>query len=116
MANPTSNRRRSGRYPVEVDLWYRVLDAAEPFPSGHGRTLDLSEAGVLFRPDQKLRSGLKLEVAICWAARSRPAADVRVYAIGRVVRTDKECVAIEFFDHEFRTEDPTGRSSPASWN
>lgn len=88
-----TERRRSRRFPVRLDLAYR-LSGEERLAPSLGLVRDISRSGLRFYGDRRLRTGA-LAAAVVTGAQARPSAGagagtrVRVSALVRVVRCRK---------------------------
>jgi PilZ domain-containing protein len=98
MKSPGQDRRSHRRYPVSVALKYSA-----GFKVGHGRTINLSEGGVLFEADVALPINLPIELSLSWPVRTRPPAPLELYAAGKTVRVEGTKVAVKFDRAVFRT-------------
>ncbi len=99
-----AERRSSGRFPIERDVKYRMMDGKTVLRSGMGKTLDMSSGGVLFTTDQPLSTGNRVEISVNWPAQLDNACPLKLVALGRVVRTEGMKVAIAIEKYEFRTQ------------
>ena len=97
-------RRASKRFPIEQDVYYKVLDHRSATPeSGSGKTLDMSSSGVLFGTEQRLRSGKRVELSVNWPAELDGRCALKFVVYGRVVRADDNQAAVHIEQYEFRT-------------
>jgi hypothetical protein len=95
------DRRINRRYPIIVDLEYRVVQNNEVVQSGIGRSIDLSTGGVLFESQTALMVGTEIEVSIAWPVRLHDAVALNLCISGKVARTDGQHHAVSIEDHEF---------------
>ena len=93
------NRRRSSRYPVNLELEFRLFDGNGICKTGKGRILNLSEEGVCFRSDEALPSGLNIELCIPWPFSTLAA--VRLQISGQTIRNDRDCCAVKIVRDRF---------------
>jgi len=95
--------RRSGeRFPVRMDLRYRVLlngSGAAAYRSG--RVVDISSAGVLFSAGQSCPQGTAVELSLDWPVLHDDAFRIGLSVIGSVVRSDVRGTAIRILRHGF---------------
>ena len=101
-------RRQGRRYPVNVPLEYKIYGVGEGGARqgcevGSGRTLNMSSAGVLFETDQTLRAGLDVDLSIAWPASLSKSVGLTLRVRGRVVRAERNRVAVTMTHYEFRT-------------
>jgi c-di-GMP-binding flagellar brake protein YcgR len=102
--DPSVERRAAKRFPIEQDVFYKVLDHRVAVPeSGSGKTLDISSGGVLFETEQRLRAGKRVELSVNWPAELENGCPLKFMAFGRVVRADDNTAAVHIEQYEFRT-------------
>jgi c-di-GMP-binding flagellar brake protein YcgR len=99
-----AERRASGRFRIEQEIRYRMLDRKNGNRCGSGRTLDMSSGGVLFTADESLPVGKRVELAVDWPARLDGRCALKFVATGPVVRTQAGAAAIAIERYEFRTK------------
>lgn len=113
--DPAVERRASRRFPIEQEMYYRVMDHRAAAPeSGMGRTVDISSGGVRFGTDRRLRSGKRVEVSIDWPARLEGGCLLKFVAVGRVVRAEDTRAVVSIEQYEFRTRRAKDAESGAS--
>jgi hypothetical protein len=100
----TLERRSRQRFPLALELEYRLLGDNEFH--GSGQTRNISSRGVLFevadwRPWQPF-SGC-IELMVSWPCLLNGVCALKLIMKGRVVRSDGRGIAIESKQHEFRT-------------
>jgi len=100
---PNGPRRSHRRYPMQVDLEYKMLDGRKVLKTGIGRTLNLSSSGILFESEDALPIGSSLRLSIEWPARLDNRVGLTLCVMGRTVRSSGTCTAVEILSHEFRT-------------
>ena len=98
-----SDRREDRRYPIELELQYRVVARRSPQQEGRGRTLNMSSGGILFSSDQNLPAGAFVELSIHWPILLRQTLPLTLMVVGRVVRSDDNRVAVKTNRYEFLT-------------
>lgn len=91
----SDERRWQYRYPVGVDLSYRLTRNGTILDQGSGRTVDFSGTGLLFQPNRKLPSGVELELLIDWPVRIDGMTVLHAAISGRVVRSTANGTAVE---------------------
>jgi hypothetical protein len=105
----TVERRASGRFPIERDIRYRILNKRENhLLEGVGKTVNISSNGVLFTTDQLLVPGKRVELSISWPAQLDNRCNLKLVARGRIARTEDGFVAVEIQQYEFRTMSSRG--------
>ena len=95
--------RRSRRYPLALDLRWKLGHGKRVLDSGTGTTVDLSSGGLLFETERAVRVGTSIQVSITWPVRLRNAVPLQLVVVGDVVRAAGRRVAIRIRHHEFRT-------------
>ena len=98
MKPPGQDRRSHRRYPISVELKYSAGGQV-----GRGKTINLSEGGLLFEADVALPTNLLIELWISWPGRTWPPVPLEVYAPGKIVRVEGTKVAVKFDRAVFRT-------------
>jgi hypothetical protein len=106
-------RRSSGRFPIERDVRFRVLNKKNQDQAGAGSTVNMSSSGILFTTDQVLLPGRTVEVAVSWPAQLNNAIPLKLVARGRIVRFEPGRAAISIQHYEFRTQGSLGMGAPA---
>jgi hypothetical protein len=100
----TLERRSRQRFPLALELEYRLLGRDERY--GSGQTCNISSTGVLFEvaewQSQQPFSG-SIEVMLSWPCLLNGVRVLKLMMKGRVVRSEGRGVAIESIQHEFRT-------------
>ena len=104
------DRRDDRRYPIELELRYKVI-ARRVQLNGSGRTLNMSSGGVLFGGDQSLPAGAFVEVSIHWPVLLQNTCPLTLLIVGRVVRCEDHTVAVKTTRYEFVTR-PVRRQDP----
>jgi hypothetical protein len=108
------DRRADRRYPILLDLRWRLMHRKRVLDTGEGSTLDLSSGGVRFESSRTLPLGLNLELAISWPVLLHNAAPMQLMVRGRIVRSEGGRIAIRMIQHEFRTVGTSGNHCGAS--
>jgi hypothetical protein len=109
---PSSDRRASVRFPVDLEVRYSVAGGREPVEKGSGRTIDMSSSGLSFTADRPLSIGQKLDLSIDWPVRLDGDVQLQLVASGVVVRTTGALTALRIERHEFRTRRAGSRVVP----
>ena len=97
------DRRVDRRYPIMLDLRWRLMHRKRVLDAGAGSTLDLSSGGVRFESGRTLPLGLNVELAITWPVLLHNVAPMQLVVQGRIVRSESGRIAIRMIQHEFRT-------------
>jgi hypothetical protein len=96
-------RRSHLRYPVVVEVEYKVLRGDDAVKTGQGWTVDISSSGVLFEADEALPEGTRIELLIAWPARMNNDIGLELCASGCAVRRENNRTAVRIERHVFRT-------------
>ncbi len=105
---PAADRRTSQRFPIERDLRFRVYAKRGIPQTGSGTTVNISSSGVLFRTEDELAPGKRVELAISWPAQLSETCSLKLVARGRVVRAEGQHAAVAIQQYEFRTQGSQG--------
>jgi hypothetical protein len=95
------DRRDDRRYPIELELQYKILARSRTHLQGGGRTLNMSSGGILFGGDQNLPAGAFVELSIHWPVLLQNTCPLTLLIVGRVVRCEDQTVAIKTSRYEF---------------
>jgi len=100
-----SDQRLKGRYPIALDVQYKLLSRDGVDRVGCGKTLNISSGGVLFETDQQLPASGVVELAIKWPYVLRDVCSLKLVVRGHIVRRDAstKATAVRAEHHEFRT-------------
>jgi PilZ domain len=101
---PSTERRRSSRFPIEREIRYKTLNQRTELLAGVGKTLNISSSGVLFTSEHDMPLGTRLEVSISWPAQLNERCLLNLVARGRVTRHAKGQLALQIQQYEFRTQ------------
>jgi hypothetical protein len=100
-----AQRRRAPRtplhFPIERELRFRIVNKRDE-TVGSGKTIDIGSKRILFRTDQTLASGNRVQMAISWPAQLDRKCSLKLIASGRVVRAEPGVVAVSIERYEFR--------------
>ena len=98
------DRRDDRRYPIELEMRYKVVARNRAQLHGTGRTMNMSSGGVLFDGDQSLPAGTFVELSINWPVLLQEARrPLTLMILGRVVRCDGNAIAVKMNRYEFMT-------------
>jgi len=98
----SKNRRATLRFKVELELTYS-FQAAQGFASGHGRTVDVSSGGALFKADGDMPRNGEIQLSMAWPVCLDDGVPLRLFAVGRVIRADHGRTAVKLLRYQFRT-------------
>jgi len=97
------DRRSDRRYPLLLDLRWKLIRRKRVLDTGIGGTLDLSRGGVRFESGRPLPEGCNVELAISWPVLLHNVASMQLVVQGRIVRSEGGRIAMRMTQHEFRT-------------
>jgi hypothetical protein len=97
-------QRSHQRYPIELEVEYRLLSRGHLPHLGSGKTRNISSGGVLFEALGSAAPEMgTIEVLVSWPFLLEGVCPLRLMMRGRIVRSDGHGVAIQSTFHEFRT-------------
>jgi len=99
----STDQRTHQRYPIELEMEYRLLNKGRAEHFGTGKTRNISSGGVLFEALGMPPAGSSIEVMLSWPFLLEGVCPLRLVMRGRVVRSDVQGIAIQSSYHEFRT-------------
>lgn len=102
------DRRVGIRFPIEMDLNYRV--GTKPAEWIAGRTVNISSSGILVRTDYSPVRGSKVQLTLAWPRLLDNRVPLRLVVDGHVVRSGAGQVAVTVQRFEFRTAREPGRA------
>lgn len=97
------DQRDHRRYPITLEIEYKLLSKGRVERVGAGKTLNISSGGVLFEARDVLPAGSPIEVLMNWPFLLEGVCPLKLVIQGRVVRCDNRLVAVRCDHHEFRT-------------
>jgi hypothetical protein len=99
----STEQRSHQRYPIQLEMEYRLLNKGRAEHSGTGKTCNISSGGVLFEALGTPPMGSTIEVMLSWPFLLEGVCPLRLVMRGRIVRSDVRGIAIQSSYHEFRT-------------
>jgi hypothetical protein len=96
-------RRADRRYPVDAELHYEFRRQGV-VRKGLGRTVNTSSSGILFEAAHALPAGTEIELRIAWPARFQNVSGLKLFVVGRIVRTHGLSTAVRILKFEFRAQ------------
>ena len=109
-------KRSSHRYPLQLEMEYRLLNRGRVERSGSGKTLNISSTGVFFEATEPLPAGSLIELMMSWPFLLEGVCPLKLVMRGRVVRNAGTEAAIVTRHHEFRTAGARASKGPAPHN
>ncbi len=110
-----TEQRSHQRYPIELEVEYRLLAKGHSELVGSGKTRNISSGGVLFEALGSHPAPGPIELMVSWPFLLEGVCPLKLVMKGRIVRSDLRGIAIQSNYHEFRTAGSRivkGRSSP----
>jgi hypothetical protein len=98
-----SDKRTHQRYPIALDLEYKLIHRGQVQRLGSGRTVNISSGGVLIEVGDLMPPGRIIELVMNWPFLLEGVCPLKLIVHGRVVRIDGRGVAVKARHHEFRT-------------
>jgi len=100
-----TEQRLNGRYPITLELQYKLLNKGRVEHLGVGRTLNISSGGVLFETDELLPATGPIELALSWPFLLQGICNLKLVMRGKIVRCDtgSKAIAVKAEYHEFHT-------------
>ena len=95
------DRRLQRRYPLELDLEFRIVDGDKVVSRGVGRTGNMSSGGVLFHAGECVANGPHVELSVRWPAVLGDAPFLELRIVGRLVRNDSGGIAMRMSRYHF---------------
>jgi len=103
---PVSGRidqRSHPRYPIALELQYKVLREGRTEHIGVGQTVNISSGGVLFEASDLPHEQGMIELAMNWPFLLDEVCNLKLVMRGHIVRRDHGRLAVRAVQHEFRT-------------
>ncbi len=97
------DRRAKQRFPLKLDLRFKVVYRGKALASGAGRTLDICSGGIRFLPDAPIRPGASVELSVSWPALLDGVCSMQLNLSCRALRSDGKVTVCEIGKYEFRT-------------
>ena len=95
------DRRLQRRYPLELDLEFRITDGDKVVSTGAGRTGNMSSGGVLFHAGDDVPHGSNVELSVRWPAVLGDMPFLELHISGRLVRNDRHGIAMRTSRYHF---------------
>jgi hypothetical protein len=98
------DKREKLRFPLKLDVRYRILKQGKSLEAGSGLTADISSAGIAFTAERMLPLGVAIEMVIAWPVALEDGCPLQLVARGRLVRREGSRVACAIQKIEIRTK------------
>ena len=95
-------RRLHARYPITLDVEYKLLTTGSREQVGIGKTVNMSSVGILFEARDALPARRQVMVFVRWPVSKESTRPLKLVMRGRVIRSDGKLVAVRVSRYEFR--------------
>jgi hypothetical protein len=95
--------RRHRRYPISLNVTYKLFHNGRIERLGSGQTLDVSSGGACFECGDSFPIAGVIELVMNWPCLLEGVCPLKLVMRGRIVRVDGGRIAVEAERHEFRT-------------
>ena len=102
MPNSRQDRRAYRRYSLAVAVEYWVKRGKRIIESGHGRTINISNSGLLFEADRLPMPGVDIDLRIAWP-RLGCSVGLTLTIDGCIVRVQQNLCAVAISQYSFHT-------------
>jgi len=102
-ASPPPEQRQHRRYPIYLDLKYKLLKVGIVRRTGSGRTLNISSQGLLFESEGAFPQRSEIALEINWPFLLDGKRDLKFIVRGHVLRSEGKKTAVRFRSYDFRT-------------
>ncbi|HMC61857.1 MAG TPA: hypothetical protein VKJ01_21870 [Candidatus Solibacter sp.] len=106
-------RRGKRRFPIKLEVKYKMLYGQGIAETGTGQTLNLSSAGVWFSTENELTCGVPVELSVSWPILLHDSCPIKLVVYGSVVRSNERGAAMAIERYEFRTSGARAYQQPA---
>ena len=96
------------RFEIERPVAFRLTDTRGS-PRLQGRTVNISSGGVLFKTEQAVAVGRRVEMVVRMAQASESGLDVDLHLLGRVVRSGMGWAAVQVHKYQIHPTAPPGK-------
>jgi hypothetical protein len=109
-----ADQRLHQRYPIILNVEYKLLIKGRVERLGSGRTRNISSGGIFFEVDETLPVEGRMELAMDWPFLLEGVCALKLVIRGRIVRSDTKGIAVKIARHEFRTAGVRSRPRPTA--
>ncbi len=96
-------QRSCRRYPIALNLQYKLINKTRVTRLGSGKTLNLSSSGIFFKAKEPIPEEGQIELVVNWPFLLDGACPLNLVARGRIVRSSSNGTSVEMTYHELRT-------------
>jgi hypothetical protein len=97
------DQRSCRRYPITLEVEYKLLNKGRVERLGSGKTLNMSSGGVFFEATDTLPAEGPIELVMNWPFLLEGVCPLKLVMRGHIVRRDGQRIAVHAKHHEFRT-------------
>ncbi len=112
LENRNADQRSHQRYPIILNVEYKLLIKGKVERLGSGRSRNISSGGIFFEVDETLPMSGRVELAMDWPFLLEGVCALKLVMRGRIVRSDTKGIAVKIAHHEFRTAGVRSRPRP----
>ncbi|HLK18728.1 MAG TPA: PilZ domain-containing protein [Bryobacteraceae bacterium] len=112
LENRNADQRLHHRYPIILNVEYKLLVKGKVERLGSGRSRNISSGGIFFEVQENLPAQGRIELAMDWPFLLEGVCALKLVMRGRIVRTDATGIAVKIAHHEFRTAGTRSRQRP----
>ena len=91
------------RFPINLEVNYKMLYGQRIAETGTGRTMYLSSGGIWFSTENMLTCGMPVELSLSWPVLLNDSCPLKLMVYGCVVRSTERAAAVTIERYEFRT-------------
>ena len=107
-----ADQRLHQRYPIILNVEYKLLVKGRVERLGSGRSRNISSGGIFFEVDETLPAQGRIELAMEWPFLLEGVCALKLVMRGCIVRSDTTGIAVKIAHHEFRTAGVRSRPRP----
>lgn len=109
LSSAEPEQRLYRRYPIRLELQYKMRKLGLVKLTGSGRTVNISRGGVFFESDRPLPEHGEIDLVVNWPFLLDDACPLKLIVRGRIVRSDKKGSAVRMRSYDFRTSKRSAR-------
>jgi hypothetical protein len=98
-------RRSDHRYEIDATFEYTLRPDQDAPAVGRGRVMNISRSGILVELIELIPANAEIELSIEWPVRRNRVIPVCMWILGRTIRTQNHCTAVQILSYEFPRED-----------
>jgi hypothetical protein len=102
-------KRLHRRFPITLDVQYKLLNRSRVKRFGSGRTINISSSGIFFESQNDLPTRGSIELILDWPLEG--VANRKLIVRGQIVRRDALGTAVKMTRHKFYTSESSVRNA-----